>query len=71
VTGDYGFCFQPEVLPKVRTMLMMETIDWMLTLKPFKRIGLVFVKDFYKDIFSDIPDLPFVKSIMPLRHSPA
>jgi hypothetical protein len=71
VTGDYGFCFQPEVLPKVRTMLMMETIDWMLTLKPFKRIGLVFVKDFYKDIFSDIPGSSFCEKYHAIETQPS
>jgi hypothetical protein len=35
---------------------MMETIDWMLSLKTFKKIGLIFVKDFYSDIFKEIPD---------------
>ena len=47
VTGDYGFCFQPWISDRMQTVLMMETIDWMLTLKSFKKIGLVFVKDFY------------------------
>ncbi len=61
VTGDYGFCFKEEVPKKLRTVLMMETIDWMLSLKPFKHIGLVFVKDFYEDIFKEIPDSPHCK----------
>ncbi|MGB4848061.1 MAG: GNAT family N-acetyltransferase [Saprospiraceae bacterium] len=58
VTGDYGFCFKGEVPKKLRTILMMETIEWMLSLKQFRHIGLVFVKDFYEDIFKDIPDSP-------------
>ena len=37
VTGDYGFCFQPEVPIHMRTLMMMETIDWMLELKEFKK----------------------------------
>lgn len=58
VTGDYGFCFMPDVPKKLQTLLMMETIDWILSLKQFNNIGLVFVKDFYEDIFKDIPDSP-------------
>ena len=58
VTGDYGFCFQPNISNKLQTELMMGTIEWMLTLKDFKRIGLVFVKDFFHDIFEDIPESP-------------
>jgi hypothetical protein len=61
VTGDYGFCFQPGIPEKVRTLLMMRTIDWMLTLPDFKKIGLVFVKDFYEDIFKEIPDSSYCK----------
>jgi hypothetical protein len=38
---------------------MMETIDWLLSMKEFKNIGLVFVKDFYEDIFAAIPDSPY------------
>ena len=56
VTGDYGFCFQPHLSRRLQTLLMMETIDWMLTLKTFKKIDLVFIKDFHSDIFSEIPD---------------
>ena len=61
VTGDYGFCFKEEIPQRIQTLLMMETIDWMLSLKSFKDIGLIFVKDFYKDIFSEIPDSPYCK----------
>jgi hypothetical protein len=38
---------------------MMQCIDWLLTLPPFRKVGLVFVKDFYSDIFSEIKDSPF------------
>ena len=58
VTGDYGFCFQPGVPDRLQTELMMGTIDWMLTLNDFRKIGLVFVKDFYRNIFADIPESP-------------
>jgi hypothetical protein len=61
VTGDYGFCFRPEITERMRTLLMMETIDWMLSLKEFNNIDLVFVKDFYKDIFQEIPDSVYCK----------
>ncbi|HUR31239.1 MAG TPA: hypothetical protein VMZ69_07385, partial [Saprospiraceae bacterium] len=33
VTGDYGFCFLDDVPHKLQTILMMETIDWLLTMK--------------------------------------
>ncbi|MBP6680476.1 MAG: GNAT family N-acetyltransferase [Saprospiraceae bacterium] len=56
VTGDYGFCFQPHLSRRLQTLLMMETIDWMLSLKSFKKIGLVFIKDFHNDIFKEIPE---------------
>jgi hypothetical protein len=59
VTGDYGFCFQPGVRERIQTLLMMECIEWMLSLPDFKKIGLVFVKDFYQDIFREIRDTPF------------
>jgi hypothetical protein len=59
VTGDYGFCFRAGIAERLKTMLMMNTIDWMLTLPEFRKIGLVFVKDFYKDIFSEIPGSPY------------
>lgn len=71
VTGDYGFCFQSSIDPRVQTLLMMETIDWMLTLKPFKRIGLVFVKDFYKDIFNDIPGSSFCEKYHAIETQPS
>jgi hypothetical protein len=59
VTGDYGFCFHSRVQPRTQTLLMMETIDWLLSLREFKKIGMIFVKDFYNDIFSEIKDSPF------------
>jgi hypothetical protein len=71
VTGDYGFCFQPHVPEKVRTMLMMETIDWMLTLPAFKNIGLIFVKDFYADIFREIPDSTYCKKYHAIDTQPS
>ncbi len=71
VTGDYGFCFQPWISGRMQTVLMMETIDWMLTLKSFKKIGLVFVKDFYKDIFSEIPDSPYCKKYHAIDTQPS
>lgn len=71
VTGDYGFCFQPWISDRMQTVLMMETIDWMLTLKAFKKIGLVFVKDFYKDIFSEIPDSPYCKKYHAIDTQPS
>ncbi len=58
VTGDYGFCFKEEIPKRLRVLLMMETIDWILSLKDFRHIGLVFVKDFYEDIFKEIPESP-------------
>ena len=49
LTGDYGFCFLETIPHKLRTLLMMKTIDWLLTMEEFKNINLVFVKDFYQD----------------------
>lgn len=66
VTGDYGFCFQSDIEMRVRTMLMMQTIDWMLTLKIFKRIALIFVKDFFEDIFRYIPDSSYCQKYHPI-----
>ncbi len=71
VTGDYGFCFQPWITDRMQTILMMETIDWMLTLKSFKKIGLVFVKDFSKDIFSEIPDSPYCQKYHAIDTQPS
>lgn len=56
VTGDYGFCFKDEIEEKMRTLLMLKTIDWLLTKSEFRHIQLIFVKDFYYDIFRGIPD---------------
>ena len=61
VTGDYGFCFHYSIPGKMRTLLMMETIDWLLTLPAFKGIRMVFVKDFYDDIFRELPGSPYCK----------
>lgn len=59
LTGDYGFCFHAHVQLRIQTLLMMQCIEWMLTLPDFRKIGMVFVKDFYSDIFSDIKDSPY------------
>jgi hypothetical protein len=59
LTGDYGFCFHPHVQPRIQTLLMMGCIDWMLQLPAFRKIGMVFVKDFYSDIFSETKDSPY------------
>lgn len=61
VTGDYGFCFSSTVTPRDQTLLMMQCIDWMLTLPNFRKIGLVFVKDFYRDIFRELQDTPYCR----------
>jgi hypothetical protein len=50
---------------------MMETIDWMLSLKEFKKIGLVFVKDFYADIFKEIPDSTYCKKYHAIDTQPS
>lgn len=71
VTGDYGFCFIDTVPPKLRTLLMMQVIDWMLTLQEFKKINLVFVKDFYEDIFKEIADSPYCKKYHPIDTQPS
>lgn len=71
VTGDYGFCFQPGVSGKLQTELMMSTIDWLLTLKPFSKVGLVFVKDFYTDIFEEIPGSPYCKKYHQIDTQPS
>jgi hypothetical protein len=71
VTGDYGFCFQPGVSSRLQTELMMCTIDWMLSLPDFKKIGLVFVKDFYRDIFEDIADSPHCRKYHQIDTQPS
>ena len=71
VTGDYGFCFQPGLTRRLQTLLMMETIDWMLTLKDFRKIGLVFVKDFYADIFKEIPDSTYCRTYHYIETQPS
>ncbi len=70
VTGDYGFCFQPHVEDGLRTSLMMEAIEWMLGLKAFRKIGLVFVKDFYTDIFHSISGSPYCKKYHAIETQP-
>ena len=71
VTGDYGFCFQPFIPARTRTLLMMRTIDWLLTLHAFRSIHLVFVKDFYYDIFKDLPDSSYCKMYHPIDTQPS
>lgn len=71
VTGDYGFSFDEHVPKKLQTLLMMETIDWLLSRKEYGKIRLVFVKDFYEDIFSEIPGSPFCKKYHPIDTQPS
>ena len=71
LTGDYGFCFLDGIPSKLRTILMMETIDWMLGLKEFREIKLVFVKDFYENIFRDLPDSKYCKKYHPIDTQPS
>lgn len=71
VTGDYGFCFKDNIPSKLRTLLMLETIEWLLQLKDFTNINLVFVKDFYKDIFKDIPGSSHCKKYHPIDTQPS
>ena len=71
VTGDYGFCFKDDIPQRLRTILMMKTIDWMLSLKEYRDIGLVFVKDFYEDIFKEIPDSPYCKKYHSIDTQPS
>jgi hypothetical protein len=71
VTGDYGFCFQPEVNPKTQTLLMMETIDWLMRQKPFRKVSLIFVKDFYDDIFKGIPESHFCQKYHAIETQPS
>jgi hypothetical protein len=61
LTGDYGFCFKDHIPARLRTLLMMETIDWLLKMDAFKDIRMIFVKDFYTDIFKEIPDSRYCK----------
>lgn len=71
VTGDYGFCFHEQIPSKLRTVLMMETIEWLLKMDEYKDIGLVFVKDFYHDIFKEIPGSAYCKKYHPIDTQPS
>lgn len=71
LTGDYGFCFLDEIPSRLRTILMMETIDWLLRLEEFKKIKLVFVKDFYEDIFIELPDSSYCKKYHQIDTQPS
>jgi len=70
VTGDYGFCFAEQVEPRLQTLLMMKSIDWMMTLPDFSKIHMVFIKDFDNDIFIDIPDTPYCSEYHPIDTQP-
>jgi hypothetical protein len=59
VTGDYGFCFSKIIELRLQTLLMMRAIDWLLTLPEFRKIKMIFIKDFDTDIFKDIPGTPY------------
>lgn len=71
LTGDYGFCFEDRIPARLRSLLMMQTIDWVLTLPPFRKIGLIFVKDFYYDIFKEIPESPYCKTYHAIETQPS
>ena len=71
VTGDYGFCFKSDVSKKLRTLLMMKTIDWLMSMREFRRIKLIFVKDFYNDIFKEIPGSSYCKKYHPIDTQPS
>jgi len=61
VTGDYGFCFSKKTALRLQTLLMMKSIDWLLTLPEFRKIKMIFIKDFDTDIFKGIPGSPYCK----------
>lgn len=71
VTGDYGFCFKSETPNKLRTLLMMKTIDWLMEMREFRKIKLIFIKDFYKDIFKEIPGSSYCKKYHPIDTQPS
>ena len=71
VTGDYGFCFSPDVELRLQTLLMMKSIDWILTLPEFRKIKMIFIKDFDSDIFKDIPDTPYCKEYHAIDTQPS
>lgn len=58
VTGDYGFLFAPSVPMNRQAQLMRQVVDWMLTLPRFDKVRMVFLKDFYEDIFRGLPGVP-------------
>jgi hypothetical protein len=49
---------------------MMKTIDWLLTCPEFRKIRLVFVKDFYEDIFLELPDSSYCRKYHPIDTQP-
>ena len=71
LTGDYGFCFRENIPQRLRTLIMMQTIDWLLGMKTFSHIRMIFVKDFYQDIFKDTPDSPYCKKYHPIETQPS
>lgn len=71
VTGDYGFCFAKKIELRLQTLLMMRSIDWLLTLPEFRKIKMIFIKDFETDIFKDIPGSPYCKWYHPIDTQPS
>lgn len=71
VTGDYGFCFKSDIPNKLRTLLMMKAIDWLMGMPEFRKVGLIFVKDYYRDIFEDIPGSLYCKKYHPIDTQPS
>lgn len=53
VTGDYGFTFAEDIPFGSRTMIMMKVLDWLLLKPAFKSVRMIFIKDFFEDIFKD------------------
>lgn len=54
VTGDYGFTFAEHIDFDKRTLIMMKVIDWLLTKPEFSTVRMIFVKDFFDNIFKNI-----------------
>jgi len=70
VTGDYGFMFAPSVPMELQAQLMSQTVDWLLSLPPFRRVRMVFLKDFYEDIFRALPPVPATVRFHPIATQP-
>ncbi len=71
VTGDYGFCFSSRIELRLQTLLMMKSIDWMLSLPPFRKIKMILIKDFETDIFKDLPDTPYCREYHAIDTQPS